>query len=202
MSSVRGRPPPLQPTSAPPRSCRSPPVVDAPAVGAAFVPLRGASILALSADQQLVAAAAGRAVHLYSLAQLLSARAGGGGAAGPAPLHVLELPSEALDFAWCPSGAPDELGAFLALTADRSLLHGSLGGGAAPLAECVDAFSWAPDGQHVAYSSGAQLVVTAPDWRDSAFKASLASESARESHAARRAAGAGMRRAGWGVQGC
>jgi hypothetical protein len=169
------RPPCLAPS-------RSPPVVDAAAVGAAHVPLAGASILALSADQQLLAAVAGRALHLYSLAQLLSARAAGdGGGPGPVPLHTLELPAEALDFAWCPSGAPEDLGSFLALTADRSLLHGALGGGAAPLAECVDAFSWAPDGQHVAYSSGCQLVVTAPDWRDTSFKVSVTSEGARES---------------------
>jgi len=151
-------------------------VVDPSAVCSNQLPLPGVHLLALSADQQLLACVAGRAVHLYSLAQLLAPRCG----AAAAPLHTLELAAEALDFAWCPSGAAEELGSFLALTADRQLQHGSLGGGAAALAERVDAFAWAPDGQHLAYSSGAMLVVTAPDWRDTGFKVAVGTDGARE----------------------
>lgn len=175
-----------------PSQNRSPPVVDPASAGAACVPLRGAYLLALSADQQLLAAGAGRAVHLFSLSQLAR---GGNSASATAPLHTLDLGSPVVDFAWCPSGAAEDLGSFLALTSDRTLLHGGVGSGAAALAERADAFSWSPDGAHVAYSCGNLLTVTAPDWRATEFRVEVDNESLRE------CGWDGTRRAGWGSEG-
>lgn len=151
-------------------SCgRSPPVVDAAAVCTAVLPLPGVRLLALSGDQQLVAAVGGGgAVHLFALSAL-AAKGPGGAAAAPAPLATLQLGAELLDFQWRPAAdGGAELGQYLALTRDRRLLRGAVSSGAAagpaPAVEGrVDAFSWAPDGRHFAYSRGARLAVAAAD---------------------------------------
>eukprot|EP00882_Tetradesmus_deserticola_P013993 GHRQ01014869.1.p2 GENE.GHRQ01014869.1~~GHRQ01014869.1.p2 ORF type:complete len:196 (+),score=77.82 GHRQ01014869.1:1957-2544(+) len=91
-----------------------------------------------------------------------------------APVARLELGRDLLQFAWCPdTSSSDSTCSYLALTSDRVLLHGSLVSGSAALADGVECAAWSPDGQHIAYSSGSRLTVTAPDWKDSAFTVNI-----------------------------
>lgn len=142
----------------------SPQVLDPATVCSAKLPVLEAAILALSADQLLLACVSASTVRVYSLPHLLSHQS-------DLPVHTLQMEQPLLQFSWCPDAADSTQ--FLALTAGRVLLHGSLATGSATLAEHVECASWAPDGQHVAYSSGSRLVVTGVDWKDSAFKVDL-----------------------------
>lgn len=154
------------------RPCRqhSPELRDPASVCASTLTLQGVTTLALSPDQLLLAAVAGASVHVHSLPALLQGQ-------GDAPVAMLALPGRLLAFAWrpAPSGgdAHAQPGGYLALTADRLLLTGSLASGCSPLAEGVEAAAWSPDGRHIAYASGRRLVVTAPGWADSAFSVDL-----------------------------
>lgn len=132
----------------------------------AKLPLAGVACLALSADQLLLACIGGGSVQIFSLPHLLHHQS-------DAPVASLELAKDLLQFTWCPNAAGGDSTSYLALTSDRLLLHGSLISGSAPIAESVECAAWSPDGQHFAYSSGNKLVVTAPDWKDSAFSATI-----------------------------
>eukprot|EP00775_Hariotina_reticulata_P007945 gene7945-8143_t len=105
---------------------------------------------------------AGSIVQVFSLPNLLHHQS-------DAPLHSFDLISALLQFSWCPDSSERDGLRYLALTADRVLLHGNLLSGTEAVAEQVSAVCWAPDGQHFAYSTGSKLVVTAPDWKDSAL---------------------------------
>lgn len=140
----------------------SPAVLDPATVCSAKLQVQDAAILALSADQLLLACVAGSQARIYSLPQLLSHQS-------DLPVHTLQMDQPVLQFSWCPADSTQ----FLALTSERVLHHGSLTTGSATLAEHVECASWAPDGQHVAYSSGSKLVVTGVDWKDTAFKVDL-----------------------------
>lgn len=142
----------------------SPQVLDPATVCSAKLSVQDATILALSADQLLLACVSGNTVRVYSLPHLLSHQS-------DLPVHTLQMDQPLMQFAWSPDAADSTQ--YLALTAGRVLLHGSLPTGSASLAEHVDGASWSPDGQHVAYSSGSRLVVTGVDWKDSAFKVDL-----------------------------
>lgn len=142
----------------------SPQVLDPATVCSAKLPVQDAVILALSADQLLLACISGSAVRIYSLPQLLSHQS-------DQPAHTLQLDQPLLQFLWSPDAADSTQ--FLALTAARVLLHGSLSTGTATVAEQVESASWGPDGQHIAYTSGSRLVVTGLDWKDTAFKVDL-----------------------------
>jgi len=120
--------------------------------------------LALSADQLLLACVSGHTVRVYSLPHLLNHQS-------DLPAHTLQLDQPLLQFCWGPDA--EDSTQFLALTAGHVLLHGSLSTGSATLAEHVDCATWAPDGMHVAYTSGSKLVVTGVDWKDTAFKVDL-----------------------------
>jgi hypothetical protein len=121
-----------------------------------------AVILALSADQLLLACISGSTARIFSLPHLLSHQS-------DLPAHTLQLDQPLLQFSWCPADTTQ----FLALTAGRVLLHGSLTNGSATVAEDVDCASWQPGGQLIAYSSGGRLIVTAADWKDTAFNVEL-----------------------------
>jgi WD40 repeat protein len=141
-------------------------VLDPATVCSAKLPVQDAAILALSADQLLLACVSGGTVRVFSLPALLSHQS-------DAPAHTLQLGQQLLQFCWCPDASDSTQ--FLALTAGRVLLHGSLTSGTASLAEQVDCASWSPSGQHVAYcsSSSNKLVLTGMDWKDTAFKLDL-----------------------------
>lgn len=142
---------------------RSPEVLDPATVCVASLPLPGVTSLSLSADQLLLAAVTGTGVQVYSLPHLLHHQS-------DAPVASLDLGRDLVQFSWCPDDSGrDSAASYLALTCDRVLLHGSLVSGSAALADGVECAAWSPDGQHIAYSSGSRLVVTAPDWKDSAF---------------------------------
>lgn len=142
----------------------SPPVLDPATVCSAKLAVQDAAILAVSADQLLLACVSGSTVRIYSLPHLLSHQS-------DLPAHTLQMEQPLMQFSWCPDARQDAQ--FLALTAGRLLLHGSLSSGSATIAEQVDCASWSPDGQHIAYTSASKLVVTGVDWKDSAFKVDL-----------------------------
>lgn len=142
----------------------SPPVLDPATVCSAKLAVQDAAILAVSADQLLLACVSGSTVRIYSLPHLLSHQS-------DLPAHTLQMEQPLMQFSWCPDERQDTQ--FLALTAGRLLLHGSLSSGSATIAEQVDCASWSPDGQHIAYTSASKLVVTGVDWKDSAFKVDL-----------------------------
>jgi WD40 repeat protein len=145
----------------------SPEVLDPATVCVASLPLPGVTSLSLSADQLLLACVTGTAVQVYSLPHLLHHQS-------DAPVASLDLGRDLVQFAWCPDAAGrDSACSYLALTSDRVLLHGSLMSGNAALADRVECAAWSPDGQHIAYSSASRLVVTAPDWKDSAFTVNI-----------------------------
>jgi hypothetical protein len=133
-------------------------------VCSAKLAVQDAAILAVSADQLLLACVSGSTVRIYSLPHLLSHQS-------DLPAHTLQMEQPLMQFSWCPDARQDTQ--FLALTAGRLLLHGSLASGSATIAEQVDCASWSPDGQHIAYTSASKLVVTGADWKDSAFKVDL-----------------------------
>lgn len=139
-------------------------MLDPATVCSAKLPLQDAAILALSADQLLLACVSGHTVRVYSLPHLLNHQS-------DLPAHTLQLDQPLLQFCWGPDA--EDSTQFLALTAGHVLLHGSLSTGSATLAEHVDCATWAPDGMHVAYTSGSKLVVTGVDWKDTAFKVDL-----------------------------
>jgi WD40 repeat protein len=145
----------------------SPEVSDPATVCVASLPLPGVTSLSLSADQLLLACVTSNAVQVYSLPHLLHHQS-------DAPVASLDLGRDLVQFAWCPDDSGrDSACSYLALTSDRVLLHGSLLSGSAALADGVECAAWSPDGQHIAYSSGSRLVVTAPDWKDSAFTVNI-----------------------------
>lgn len=139
-------------------------MLDSATVCSAKLPVQEAVILALSADQLLLACVSAATVRVFSLPHLLNHQT-------DLPAHTLQMEQPLLQFSWCPDAADSTQ--FLALTAGRVLLHGSLAHGSATLAEHVECASWAPDGQHVAYTSGSKLVVMGVDGKDSAFKVDL-----------------------------
>lgn len=140
--------------------CR-PPVLDTATVCVSKLPVPNVTILSLSADQLLLACVAGSNVQIFSLPHLLNHQS-------DAPVYSMDLPKELTQFSWCPDSARDST-SYLAVTADHVLLQGSLVSGSGTLAEGVESACWSPDGQHIAYSSGSKLVVTAPDWKETAF---------------------------------
>jgi len=144
----------------------SPEVLDPATVCVAKLSVPAVHCLSLSADQLLLACAAGSIVQVFSLPNLLHHQS-------DAPLHSLDLGSALLQFSWCPDSSEREGLRYLALTADRVLLHGNLLSGTEAIAEQVSSVCWAPNGQHLAYSTGSKLVVTAPDWKDSAFNVNI-----------------------------
>jgi WD40 repeat protein len=145
----------------------SPEVVDPATVCVASLTLPGVTSLSLSADQLLLACVTGNAVQVYSLPHLLHHQS-------DAPVCSLDLGMDLVQFAWSPDASGrDSACSYLALTSGRVLLHGSLMSGSAALADGVECAAWSPDGQHIAYSSGSRLVVTAPDWKDSAFTVNI-----------------------------
>lgn len=139
-------------------------MLDPATVCSAKLAVQDAAILAVSADQLLLACVSGSTVRIYSLPHLLSHQS-------DLPAHTLQMEQPLMQFSWCPDARQDPQ--FLVLTAGRLLLHGSLSSGSATIAEQVDCASWSPDGQHIAYTSASKLVVTGVDWKDSAFKVDL-----------------------------
>lgn len=146
-------------------SCR-PPVLDPATVCVSKLPLANVSTLALSADQLLLACVTGSSVHLFSLPNLLNHQS-------DAPLYSMDLSKELTHFSWCPDDAARDSTSFIAITSDQLLLHGSLMSGSGILAEGVECACWSPDGQHIAYTSGNKLTVTAADWKETAFVVSI-----------------------------
>lgn len=128
------------------------------------LPLPGATIVALSADQLLLACVVGSTISVYSLPALLNHQSS-------EPLDRIELSTGVRQFAWCPDAA-DSTG-FLAVDTDATLHVGSLVSGSAEMASGVQCASWSPDGQHLVYSRGSTLVVTGPFWKESAFVVDL-----------------------------
>jgi hypothetical protein len=128
------------------------------------LPVRGATIVALSADQLLLACVVGSSISVYSLPALLQRQSS-------EPLDRVQLSKGVRQFAWCPDAADST--AFLAVDDDHTLHLGSLVSGSSEMAAGVDCASWSPTGQHLAYSAGARLVVTAPFWKESAFSVEL-----------------------------
>eukprot|EP00879_Flechtneria_rotunda_P022348 GHRR01023579.1.p1 GENE.GHRR01023579.1~~GHRR01023579.1.p1 ORF type:complete len:402 (+),score=121.40 GHRR01023579.1:208-1413(+) len=144
------------------KELKSPEVLDPATVCIAALAMPGVTALSLSADQLLLGCVAGSTVQVYSLPKLLHHQSDG-------PVHTLELGKKILQFSWC----PNDVTTYLALTFDRVLVQGSLPVGFGPLADSVECACWSPDGQFVAYSSGNKLLVTAPDWRESAFTVAI-----------------------------
>lgn len=140
----------------------SPPVLDPATVCVSKLPVPNVTILSLSADQLLLACVSGSSVQIFSLPHLLNHQS-------DAPVYNMSLCKELTHFSWCPDGSARDSTSFIAVTVDHVLLHGSLISGAGTLAEGVEHACWSPSGQHIAYSSGNKLVVTAPDWKETAF---------------------------------
>lgn len=124
-------------------------------VAAAVLPLPGAALLALSADDALLAACSGASVRVYSTRELMAGSA--------TALAEVSLPQAAVQVAWRP-GAAAELAALLA---DGSIQLLSLASGAAPAALAAAAglpaacLAWSPDGARLAVGAGDEVGIYA-----------------------------------------
>ena len=143
-------------------------------MAAAVLPLPGAPLLALSADDALLGASSGATLHAFSTQRLLSGDA--------APLATVQLPATVTKLAWRPGAAAE----YAALLDDGSVHLGSLGSGAPPaqLALPGDAaasgVAWSPDGGRLVVGAGEHVLVLAPSgggaWQASAAVQVLSSE--------------------------
>lgn len=137
---------------------RSNPPLDPASACITSLGMEGVSGVCLSADQLVLACVSGPEVSFFSLPSLAAHPE------QPESLAGMEFDAPVARFAWCPGSDEEDVQCYLAVLEGGDLLHGSLAGGNAVLQGAVQAASWAPDGCLFAYSSGASVVVSAPDW--------------------------------------
>lgn len=137
------------------------PPADPTSVCTAVLPqLKGGALLALSADETLLAAAAGATLQLFATQHLLGGNT--------SPLASLQLPAAARQVAWCPT-ADAAAPSYALLLENGAVLLGSAASaaaaaaGPAPLAPAAAgaaaaaAVSWSPDGGQLAVASGDEV---------------------------------------------
>lgn len=123
------------------------------------------SILQVSCDQLLMAAACHGEIRLYSVPELASVS---GGLANVSPVRTLELPplsdstkgaqSAIRSIGWCQAKGSE--GSFLVLTGDNALLLGGVGSpGFTRVADDVEAAAWSPDSACFAYIESERMLV-------------------------------------------